>query len=86
MRDAGSYTPKCATTRRREVLDELGEPVTVAGVDAVEHGAAQAAARRHEVDADHLAGPRPLLDQLRDARAELAAHARDQYPFAHASS
>ena len=79
MRDAGSYTPKCATTVRREVLDERGEPIAVARIDAAELGAPQAAARRHEVDADDLAGPVALLDQLRDARAELAAHAGDEH-------
>ena len=71
---------------RREVLDELGEPIAITGIDAVELGAAQPAARRDEVDADDLAGPRALLDQLRDARAELAAHPGDQHPFHQACS
>ena len=68
---------------RREVLDERGEPVGVARIDAVELGAAQAAARRHEVDADDLGGPVARLEQLRDARAELAAHPGDEHSRRH---
>src|SRR5262249_50479331 len=68
--------------RRCETLDELGELVAVTGVDAVEHRAAQPAAGRDEIDADHFGGPGTLLDELRDASAELAAHPRDQHTLA----
>src|SRR5207244_12503524 len=65
----------------RVARDELREPITVTGIDAMELGAAQAPAGRHEVDTHDVAGPRTLLDQLRDPRAELAAHPCDQHPF-----
>ena len=80
IRDAGSYTPKCATTFGANSSTNVAEPVGVARVDAAELGAAQAAARRHEVDADDVGRPVALLDQLRDAGSELAAHARDEHP------
>ncbi len=72
MRDDGLVDAEVRDDGRREVLDELRELVAVARVDAVELRAAQAPAGRHEVDADDLAGPRPLLEELRDARAELS--------------
>ena len=56
-------------------------------VNAPELRAPQAATRRNEIHADDLRGPLARFDQLRDARTELAAHARDQYSLAgHASS
>ena len=64
---------------RREVLDELGEPIAVAGIDAAELGAPQPPAGRDEVDADDLGRPRSLLEQLRDTRPELAAHPGDEH-------
>ena len=63
---------------RRDLFDELDELVAVTGVDAPELGAAQAPAGRHEVDADDLRGPRPLLEQLRDPCAQLPTHPGDQ--------
>ena len=63
---------------RRVLLDERRLPIGVARVDAPEQRAPQTASRRHEIDADHFSGPVARLDQLRDARAELAAHARHQ--------
>ncbi len=66
--------------RRREVLDELGQPIAITRIDAMELGAAQTPAGRNEVDADDLAGPGALLDELRDARSELATHSGDQHP------
>ncbi len=63
---------------RRVVLDERGEPVGVAGIDAMELRAPQPPARRHEVDADDLGRPVARFDELGDASSQLAAHAGDE--------
>ncbi len=62
----------------REVFDELGQLVAVAGVDAAELGPTQPAARWNEVDADDLGRPRARFEQLRHARSQLATHPGDK--------
>src|SRR5204862_3144344 len=59
----------------REVVDELCDPLLVVRFDAVKLAAAQAPPRRPDVEAGDLAHFVALLEQLRDARAQLAAHA-----------
>ena len=81
MRDAGSYTPKCATTFGANSSTNSASRSRSRGSMRRNSRAAQPPAGRHEVDADHLVGPVALLDQLRDARAELAAHPGDEHPF-----
>src|SRR5206468_12095988 len=59
----------------REVVDELCDPLLVVRFGAVKLAAAQAPPRRPDVEAGDLAHFVALLEQLRDARAQLAAHA-----------
>ena len=66
----------------RELGGERGELVAVARIDPAELAAPESAARRDEVDPDDLGDLAALLEQLRDAGADLATHSRDQDPHA----
>ena len=58
IRDAGSYTPKCATTVGANSSTNSASRSRSRGSMRRNSRAAQPAARRHEVDADDLARPR----------------------------
>src|SRR6202022_2086729 len=62
----------------REVVHELGDALLVERLDAGELAAAQAPPRWPHVEAGDLARFVALLEQLRDARAQLAAHTGHQ--------
>ena len=58
--------------------DERDRPCAIAWVDPMEFRPAQAPAGRVDVQSDDLGDVPVDLEQLRDASAELAAHAGDQ--------
>ncbi len=61
-----------------ERVDERDAAGAIARVDAMELGPTEPATRRVDVEARDLADLAIGLEHLGDARAELAAHARDQ--------
>ena len=83
MRDAGSYTPKCATTCGAYSSTNAASRSPSRGSMRRNCGAAQAPAGRDEVDADDLGRPLARFDQLRDACAELTAHSGDEHSGGH---
>ena len=83
IRDAGSYTPKCATTCGAYSSTNAASRSPSRGSMRRNCGAAQAPAGRNEVDADDLGRPLARFDQLRDAGTELTAHSRDEHSGGH---